>query len=339
MVNREMADEKQEDMSMEEILSSIKGILTEDGAPAEAADAPKETTSPAAEPEKEDALGLETDHIEVDDLPFSTEETDDILDLTPDMRADAENESEPSISETAAFEPETIDLGKELEDVEVDMGTPQLDSVIDSALPDIDPLPDFVAVGDSLVDSEPEDSDPIYMPEEDSTPLYDELSEPMAETEVIHETEVEAIEEATPETPVFQSAENSWIDEEAETNSQDAADVSADIINNFAKIFAQSKDVAAAESPAVAQPRSAVTHDLPLGNAGQTLSDTVKEVIRDIISGWVMENLNTQMDLNSLAQELVAEQVKSWMNANLPGMVEAVVKKEIERVMAKAGKN
>lgn len=337
-----MADEKQEDMSMEEILSSIKGILTEDNAPAETTAEPAASSSLAAEPEKEDVLGLGADNIEVDDLPFSTEEADDILDLTPDMRVGSQNEAEVTVSESEALEPETIDLGKELEDVEVDMGTPQLDSEIDPALPDLDPMPDFAMVDESLVVSEPEDSDPIYIPEEDSTPLYDELSEPMAETEVIHETEVEAIEEPTPAAPVFQPSENSWIDQEAETSSQDAADVSADIINNFAKIFAQSKDVAAAESPAAAQPAqapAAVTHDLPLGNAGQTLSETVKEVIRDIISGWVMENLNTQMDLNSIAQELVAEQVKSWLSVNLPGMVESVVKKEIERVMAKAGKN
>ena len=37
------------------------------------------------------------------------------------------------------------------------------------------------------------------------------------------------------------------------------------------------------------------------------------------------------------AREAVAAQTQAWLDANLPAIVEAVVSKEIERVMAKVG--
>lgn len=49
--------------------------------------------------------------------------------------------------------------------------------------------------------------------------------------------------------------------------------------------------------------------------------------------------MTQQMDVNfeSYAREAVAAQTQAWLDANLPAIVEAVVSKEIERVMAKVG--
>ena len=88
-----MAEEKQEDMSMDEILSSIKNILSENGEPAEdtpviKTEAPEDVSTAVSDhPQNSDNFDLEENDISVNDLPFS-EEDEDILDLTSDMRAD-----------------------------------------------------------------------------------------------------------------------------------------------------------------------------------------------------------------------------------------------------------
>lgn len=117
-----MADEKQEEMSMDEILSSIKNILSENGEPVAETQPAAETADIVSEPAetvpeaKDDVLDLESSDISVADLPFS-EDDNNILDLTADMRVDAaapeiDVEAEP----TDGLDGE-IDIDRELEDV------------------------------------------------------------------------------------------------------------------------------------------------------------------------------------------------------------------------------
>lgn len=104
----------------------------------------------------------------------------------------------------------------------------------------------------------------------------------------------------------------------------DATDVSANIINNFAKLFAEKKAAEAAQTPAA-------DYRLPL----KTDSVSVGELVRDAVVKQVTEQMTASFE--TFAREAVAAQTQAWLDANLPAIVEAVVSKEIERVMAKVG--
>lgn len=142
-------------------------------------------------------------------------------------------------------------------------------------------------------------------PEENIAPLADEGAEPQAWSDVSQQTK-------TNEEP------------------QDAADVSANIINNFAKLFAEKK---AAQTETMTEPEPEVMTPSvePVKNSSQSIAELVREA--------VVKQVTQQMDVNfeTYAKEAVAAQTQAWLDANLPAIVEAVVAKEIERVMAKVG--
>lgn len=169
-----MADEKQEEMSMDEILSSIKNILSENGEPVAETQPAAETADIVSEPAetvpeaKDDVLDLESSDISVADLPFS-EDDNNILDLTADMRVDAaapeiDVEAEP----TDGLDGE-IDIDRELEDVpEVAADVPAVEPI---ELPAVEAeaekteilLPEVSVISDDI------DSDPIYTPEDEAS--------------------------------------------------------------------------------------------------------------------------------------------------------------------------
>lgn len=68
-----------------------------------------------------------------------------------------------------------------------------------------------------------------------------------------------------------------------------------------------------------------------------TIEDVVARVIRSIIGDEVAENWRKSADYDTLAREEIKAQTEKWLNKNLPGLVEKIVKQEIERVMAKVG--
>ncbi len=302
-----MAEEKQEDMSMDEILSSIKDILS-DGA-----ETPVTTPTENAIPE----VDIPVMNIDVSDtasVDLELDDTDDgILDLTADMRVS-------SFDVEPVVEPEHISVG---ENVDIDLNNELSDISID--------VPDSPRTvnNDDLIIEEDISSDPIYSPEEDdlSRPLYhttDDIIDDMPEVSpAASDFAVETLSE-----PEDYTISN--IPEPTE-NEVDTADVSASIINNFAKIFAGSQEVKTPEP-------QKVSADVKLGN-DLTLSDMVKLTIRDMIAENMIKNIVSETDIKSLVSEEASSQVKSWLNSNLPSMVEAIVKKEIERVMVKAGKN
>ena len=119
---------------------------------------------------------------------------------------------------------------------------------------------------------------------------------------------------------------------------EDVADVSANIINNFAKLFAKEETPA----PEAVRPSSLgiapVSENLRLGNASQTLEDVLKVTLQGLVADWVSGAKNN-IDLYDLVSKEVARQTKVWLDANLPAVVEGVVKKEIERVMVKVGRS
>lgn len=393
-----MAEENTEELSMEDILSSIKDILTDD----------EQAKSPAAEPAAETVAAAQPQQNAAAPEPVD-EPAEDILELSPSMR----------IEEDLANASEGINLDAELGNI-----SPNLDDISLESAPAVAPvseseeefnpediLKDLPVLGeDKDLESDPFDFSPA--PEEnevadEETPVTepadnswawdkeeDDESEPFiavteqAETEVEAETVSDAFDEpvisqnsvpetaeivedepevsftpateenmtpeipAEPETyadpepvenlmpeiaepsPEQAAPQKEDINEDVTSAGGGAVDVSASIINNFAKMFSSEESPAAKASAAIELPEEPVRQ---LGNASTTIEDVVAKVIRSIIGEEVAANWRKFADYDALAREEIKARTESWLNENLPALVEKIVKQEIERVMAKVG--
>lgn len=367
-----MAEDNQ-DMEMEDILSSIKNILEED------------------EQKQSPALVLDPEPDVLDDVLSASSEVDDILELSPEMRIkepettfEDKNEliaaevdpiaaiaDEPTVDPFDLPAPATDNPGISIgvEDFESDSvfenSYQSIDDEISAEpLPETDNLPEVETIALPEIAEQTEPSDFIE-PEMDQAPLAEETdllvaeipaeNEP-AEVEPINETiameavaepehEVDSVDEAEPASydpePVFEpetvyepinlEAENSLSSEEPEApkSDNDVADVSANIISNFAKMFSREEASVEAEKPA-----PVIT---AAGNMGKTLEEFVLEAVIQAIGQEISRQWNDGADFKALAEAEINRQTKEWLNDNLPSLVEKVVKQEIERVIAKVG--
>lgn len=352
-----MADDNNQELAMEDILSSIKNILEED----EASHSPaaSETSSPAEQP----ATG---------------ETSEEILELSPEMRVREDEAALPEAGNETLAEPETVTetaAAEEEKPEEVD-----LDALLD------EPQQEGDVVGSLLqsVGTEDLDSDPFYA-ETENLPEIETEEIPEAEAEIVEVPEVftgpeeaaeqppaeEVAEMTTEELPEEETVESfetadaqaevsdlpepqaeqipevsSEPEEETQTRidetpaeepvaaADDAVDVSASIISNFAKMFSNENAAAEVQPQENALPAEPVSR---IGNGAQTIEDVVAGVIRSIIGEEVSQNWRQGADYDALARDEIVRQTKAWLDNNLPQVVEAVVKQEIERVMAKAG--
>lgn len=207
-------------------------------------------------------------------------------------------------------------------EMETDVNEPVLTS------PEISNEPTIDSVESALPDSEPEDIVPEIVEKTEIEPTsYKNITTAVEEPQNISDN-AEVI------SAVETSSDNAEIAEAPKT--ADAADVSADIINNFAKMFAekaQEQAIEPAVEPVVAQPT--VTE---LGNGSKTIEQVVENVIHGIIASAVSEELVKHVDIEAFATQEIKKQIKDWLDAHLPTIVDAAVQKEIERVMAKVGK-
>lgn len=345
-----MAEETQENMSMDDILSSIKNILSGDA----------ENKTPAGADVAPSIQEVPPMNIEVPDtssVDLALDDADDgVLDLTADMRV-----TTPVISSApeVSLPQENIDIniGEELSAVSSEMPVPDVTIDIPVAQPtqEVEPVDlsaELSAVNEPLelssaqsvapLSSIPVEDvvpDPIYSPEEDNVAqsLYsqadDIIHEESVVSPVVSDFNIETIPASEDSDPVYMEQEDTMVDslstsEEPET---DATDVSAQIINNFAKIFAGAQEPVETSTPKISS-------QTKLG-PDATIYDMVQMSIRDMLSPDMVKDIVSETDIKSYASEQVALQVKAWLNHNLPTMVETIVKKEIERVMVKAGKS
>ncbi len=160
---------------------------------------------------------------------------------------------------------------------------------------------------------------------------------PVPEPEIAPAIDINPAEASIEATSQVSDFEEHAEKQDIETNQTDATDVSADIINNFAKMFAEK---------AQEQPQEQAENkkdELPvevtsLGNGNKTIEQVVEGVIQGIVASSVNAEMTKNVDIVSYAQKEIREQTQAWLEANLPAIVEAAVQKEIERVMAKVGK-
>lgn len=390
-----MADENQ-NAEMEDILSSIKNILEEDGNSQPVADIPP----------------VETDV--VDDLLSTMPEVDDILELSPDMRieqtteqtAEAESvdvslpeiENDIANSLNIGIEDETSDsvfdealdgsaeieqpLGMDFEQIpeiepvvetsdakdennnfgidvpviaeqelpadlkeisaQENSGSAESDIVLSpAAFENTEILPAEQIETAPVIETELAPASVAFPVEEqvaevvaDEVPAEEPVTEAIAD-EIIEEAPVEtAVEEFVKEAPVIEETAEQpayTLNTVKETPKADAADVSAGIISNFAKMFAR-------EEPAAPAPVQDETVKITAaGNTGKTLEEFVLEAISKVIGQEISRQWNDGAAFKALAEAEINRQTREWINDNLPALVEKVVKQEIERVIAKVG--
>lgn len=386
--------EQQEEMSMNEILSSIKDILVENENPS--TPSPTGLMPPEPHPVEEgkvvdtaeemilpDSFDIKDAGIDEKDIGF--EENEDILELSPDMAVEPEKadnlpqeDSESNninladnfadinlmpeiIDDKGDDEPEPAEenisfdglIEQKEEQKDVVNAAPAIDTESDPYYEDPEGQKD-VSIENGNDFSEPvmDSQNPAAVEDEISsvsaTGAEAEASVPISEMSWPEPAEIHA--ETKTEEPVWETSEPQQVISQPEPSVQkepaienvpsvdeEVADVSANIINNFAKLFAKE------ESPAVEQAKptleiAPVSGNIKLGDSSQTLEDMLKSAIQGLVADWV-SGAKSNIDLYDMVSKEVARQTKVWLDANLPAVVESVVKKEIERVMVKVGRS
>ena len=395
-----MAEENTEELSMEDILSSIKDILTDDEqaknpatepVAATAAAVPAETNAAApelAEEPGEDILELSPSMRIEEDLANASEDINldaELGDISPNLD-DISLEAAPAVATASETEEEFNP-----EDILKDLPVLGEDKDLESDPFDFSPAPEEnEAAGEETPVTEPADNSWAWDREEDgeSEPFItttgqteikteivsgevdeaavvediipeaaeiaevrpeistEEVSAPAVEEDMKPEIAVEPetfsepglVENLMPETAQLrheQEALQVQAIKEAEASAgNNAVDVSASIINNFAKMFSSEGNPAAKEPAAIELPEEPVRQ---LGNASTTIEDVLANVLRTINAHEVAANWRKYADYDALAREEIKARTESWLNENLPALVEKIIKQEIERVMAKVG--
>ena len=399
-----MAEEAQNN-EMEDILSSIKNILEKDE---------QKQSSHTEETSLEDNVIVEipsgVENISASESEaanyndIETEEVDDILDLSPEMRIAEEQvkavlaqDTDEEKEETTSNISETIDeepAQNEIADVS-DMVTEQEAEPIEESLSEDKPEPEQEIAEEEPApivenDAEPEPetaSEYEVETEPEPEPSLDELldtqgeissfSDPLADSDndsifdTAKDEQDQSIEDlinssSSPDEEINSEIKSiitqsdeaeevelpKFIAEEAETatleldedtelplsaevaeiieqKTEDTADVSANILSNFAKMFSKE------------EPKNKPETSLPsinyAGDTAKTLEEFVLEAITKVIGREISNQWQEGADFQSFAKEEIRRQTTAWINDNLPMLVEKIVKKEIERVIAKVG--
>ena len=168
--------------------------------------------------------------------------------------------------------------------------------------------------------------------------VYDNaVAEAVKEPEVIDaafEEVTPAAEVAAPEPEIALEKTVSETTPAEKSKPEDPIDVSTGIISNFAKMFAeqQKQKENPAEREKLKERLTAQTmSEIELGDG----SLTIEAIVRDVVTGIVEKNLAQDFDFSAAASAEITRQTREWLSAHLPEIVEAAVRKEIERVMAK----
>ena len=235
-----MADTNEEELSMEEILSSIKGILSEGE---EKAEAPKEEIANREETDSQDEEVYDLSASMIVDVDQKPEETTSSIDDKIDDFSQNQTEELPTLKETETLEPET-----EKEDISVAEESvktsemPMIEEIlkevnqegITKEVKDISEVEEIEKTNVSLLNSEGNevsttetkdedfgtidvDSEPIYMDDEDYVP---------SENKKIGSLEVEEINIDVDSEPIYEEGENRKpIDIDAEVGKEETAEV------------------------------------------------------------------------------------------------------------------
>ena len=281
----------------------------------------------------------------LDDVDLTGLELPDLSDIHVETTLPAEEEENPldELAQSPFYqrqEPETdtVDFETEIKLPEDNRGL--LSDILNSDEPEeaaaIPPIvaeeaePSDLRVGEEIakytVDAD--ESEPFY-PETENTVLP--VVEPEA-GQIVNEDVLESYktrENEMSEAPL--SASDNI--EAAAPDGDDVNDVSAGIINSFAKMFSHAEEVAPEPHP-----KKDYGKVESIGNGALTIEDIVESVVYDVVSSRVDVALQDNTTIENFAKNEIARQTQIWLTTQMPSLIEALVKKEIERVMAKVGR-
>lgn len=380
-------EEQQSEMSMEDILSSIKDILEGDAENQQQkkeeniVEVMPENNNNQAEAEPEDDVFDLSKSMIIEEEPVAAENNEEAENITPNLETAVSVQADSLIPEEKAV-PEMAEenVASEVSLPEDDLSL-NIDDILQSAsevmtteLPDLEEekisepevlkaeeedisLPDFSDIditSEPILDEEDEHitasiSEPVQVIEEEQETIQENIelpkiadaeysiAEPQEDLSQAH-TEIPAAIDEDPQDisiPMEQTEISATEEISDKEENKSGVDVSADIINNFAKMFAEK---AQEEKEEVSKAAILPANVSELGNGNKTIEQVVEQVIQGIISASVNAEMTKNVDIVAYAQKEIREQTQAWLEANLPAVVEAAVQKEIERVMAKVGK-
>ena len=335
-------------LNIDEILQSASETIAEDNHPLISDDDIASAFS--YDKEISNSNTAQVSEIDVDSEPIyeepmveekqSVEEWSPVLSEEQEKVVESEPVSEPEVTQTqnmAMPEPEVEDIEPIIEEVsEVEENIePTAQESIPEAEENIEP-----AAQESIPEAE-ENIEPT---------AQEDISEAAVEPTSTSENNPVVPEEKLADTTIAETIEpeNKPVDEKVEIENKetapeskkaDAADVSADIINNFAKMFAEQSqenkekiDIA----PKTAETQEPISVS-GMGNGSKTIEQVVEDVIQGIVASSVSAEMAKNVDIVAYAKKEIHAQTRAWLEANLPAIVEAAVQKEIERVMVKVG--
>ena len=197
-------------------------------------------------------------------------------------------------------------------------------------LPEVEAAPQEDIV---LPEVEAAPQEDIILPEVETAPQED-IVLPEVEAAPQEDIVLPEVEETTmPNLQNDISETSPSVEAEPETPDTEAVDASANIISNFAKMFSHGGII---EKPQPVVEPVVATITAP-GNTSTTLEEFVLSAITKVIGQEISKQWNDGADFKTFAEAEIIRQTKEWINSNLPGLVEKVVKQEIERVIAKVG--
>ncbi len=380
-------EEQQSEMSMEDILSSIKDILEGDAENQQQkkeeniVEVMPENNNNQAEAEPEDDVFDLSKSMIIEEEPVAAENNEEAENITPNLETAVSVQADSLIPEEKAV-PEMAEenVASEVSLPEDDLSL-NIDDILQSAsevmtteLPDLEEekisepevlkaeeedisLPDFSDIditSEPILDEENEHvtmpiSEPVQVIEEEQETIQENIelpkiadaeysiAEPQEDLSQAH-TEIPAAIDEDPQDisiPMEQTEISATEEISDKEENKSGVDVSADIINNFAKMFAEK---AQEEKEEVSKAAILPANVSEMGNGNKTIEQVVEQVIQGIISASVNAEMTKNVDIVAYAQKEIREQTQAWLEANLPAVVEAAVQKEIERVMAKVGK-
>lgn len=319
-----MVDENQ-NSEMEDILSSIKNILEEGSS----------------------GINASSDNTN-EDVLVSANETDDVLELSQDMRIETNvaphNEPEQSVQPLADITPE----------VEFALDQPEGDMSPVSIISEADEEDSFFdadnfsykqenasteeTFDDSFMNTqENETANPLDIDIIPATETDDSLQSSEIKPEEPEDILASVIEDTTVDSPIvaepadFEPAIQETVAPEP-APVQKEADASSNIISNFAKMFSREEKKKEVMTP--------VEENIKITSAGtveKTLEEFVLDAIIKTIGNEIKASWNEGKDFRAYAEAEINRQVSAWVKDNLPSQVENIVKQEIQRVIAKVG--
>lgn len=338
------------DINLEEFETQTDSDEILDLTPASSSQSEAETE---AETETPDFVIPEIDNLtsldDFADLDFDTETEIKIEpqaeEIIPALTAEPQPVKETIVEAEPVIEPEIEAV------TEIELPAPESQELLDdradapflSATAEIEAEPIFSAEEDAVA----ADNAAINIPTpEETTAITDFMAEPAYEagedtmqnitTEPLSEVDSSNIDE------ILSSASEVIEADAPDSEEKDAVDASADIINNFARMFAANageRDDKSSEISSVGENIiGAIDEQTELGNGSKTIEQVVQDVIRQIIGEAVSTKFKAVSDLDSYARAEIKAQTAAWLDKNLPAVVESAVQKEIQRVMAKVGK-